>query len=270
MLFSSHLLSTHPCLHLLPLTMNSSALSDSFGSLPSMDALNRPPAIDCPDCKVNDWSIEAGATMVIKLDLCSLHQNGIFAATSPQTRQNPPLSPTPPNALPSLNPNSDRTLSRGTGPALSQPRRTPNPPTSQRSRSPLHRPPASTPRRSRSPLRRPLPASPPRRGHAPYSRTSRPDSCLALYGQMREAALDRRHPRTVKEAYTFLKVANRTWRRKQKIAELMILDRSRFDEVVAGLMGDYQQSLFERCKAELKKPALVRKKRDAILSGDII
>ena len=59
-------------------------------------------------------------------------------------------------------------------------------------------------------------------------------------------------------------------------AELMILDRSRFDEVVAGLMGDdqalrlNQESLFERCKAELKKPALVRKKRDAILSGDII
>ena len=56
----------------------------------------------------------------------------------------------------------------------------------------------------------------------------------------------------------------------------MILDRSRFDEVVAGLMGDdqalrmNQESLFERCKAELKKPALVRKKRDAILSGDII
>ena len=79
---------------------------------------------------------------------------------------------------------------------------------------------------------------------------------------MREAVLDRRHPRTVKEAYTFLKVANRTWRGKQKIAELMILDRSRFDEVVAGLMGDdqalrlNQESLFERCKAELK---LVRK-----------
>ena len=93
---------------------------------------------------------------------------------------------------------------------------------------------------------------------------------------MREAVLDRRHPRAVKEAYTFLKVANRTWRRKQKIAELVILDRSRFDEVVAGLMGDdqalrlNQESLFERCKAELKKPALVRKKRDAILSGDII
>ena len=146
----------------------------------------------------------------------------------------------------------------------------------QRSRSPLHGPPATTPRRSRSPLRRPLPASPPRRGHAPYSRTSLPDSCLSLYEQMREAVLDRRHPRTVKDACTFLKVASRTWRRKQKIAELMILDRSRFDEVVAGLMGDdqalrmNQESLFERCKAELKKPALVRKKRDAILSGDII
>ena len=45
-------------------------------------------------------------------------------------------------------------------------------------------------------------------------------------GQIREAVLDRRHPRTVKEAYTFLKVANRTWRRKQKIAELMIQARS--------------------------------------------
>ena len=51
---------------------------------------------------------------------------------------------------------------------------------------------------------------------------------------MREAVLDRRHPRTVKEAYTFLKVANRTWRRKQKIAELMILDRSRFEVVADG------------------------------------
>ena len=229
--------------------------------------------------------------MVIKLDLCSLHQNGIFAATatqatSPRTRQNPPLSPTPPHALPPFNPNSDRTSSRGAGPALSQPRRThpttssqPPASTPRRSRSPLRRSPTTIPpRRSRSPLRRPLPASPPRRGHAPYSRTSLPDSCLALYRRMREAVLDRRHPRTVKEARTHLNVADRTWRRsrKQKIAELMILDRPRFDEVVARLMGDdggarlNQESLFDRCRTELQKPALVRKRREAILSGDII
>ena len=67
---------------------------------------------------------------------------------------------------------------------------------------------------------------------------------------MREAVLDRRHPRTVKEARTHLSVADQTWRRKQKIAELMILDRPRFDEVVAWLMGDSgekrlnQKSLF--------------------------
>ena len=93
---------------------------------------------------------------------------------------------------------------------------------------------------------------------------------------MREAVLDRRHPRTVKEARTHLNVADQTWRRKQKIAELMILDRPRFDEVVARLMGDdggvrlNQESLSDRCRTELQKPALVRKRREAILSGDII
>ena len=65
--------------------MSSPTLSDSLGSLPSLDTLDRPPAIYCPDCKVNDWTIEAGATMVIKLQLCSLHQNGIFATTRPAT-----------------------------------------------------------------------------------------------------------------------------------------------------------------------------------------
>ena len=58
--------------------MSSPTLSDSLGSLLSLDTLDRPPAIDCPDCKVNDWTIEAGATMVIKLQLCSLHQNGYY------------------------------------------------------------------------------------------------------------------------------------------------------------------------------------------------
>jgi hypothetical protein len=56
----------------------------------------------------------------------------------------------------------------------------------------------------------------------------------------------------------------------------MIMDRPRFDELVDRLMGDdgavrlNQESLFDRCKVERQKFALVRKQRDAIFSGDII
>ena len=164
--------------------------------------------------------------MVLKLELCALHKTGIFAVTDqtspdPQTqgdRPRPALSPTPPNASPPVNPNADRVLSRGTDGAASHP--------AQR-----------TPRRSRSPVRRPHAASP-SRALAPFSRTSLPESCLAVYNEVKTKVQDRRFPRTIKEALSSLKISERTWRRKQKIAELMILDRSRFDEIAARLMRD--------------------------------
>ena len=139
------------------------SLSDSLGSLPSLDTLDRPQAIDCPDCKVNDWTIESGATMVIRLQLCSLHQNGIFATTrpaSPQTRQSPlaVLSPTPPDATRPTNPHANRTLARRPRAAISQPLQN----TPSRAATPASPPrpsPARSTHRSRSPLRRPLPSS---------------------------------------------------------------------------------------------------------------
>ena len=259
--------------------MSSPNLSDSIGSLPSLDTLDRPPAIDCPDCKVNDWTIEDGATMVIKLNLCSLHQNGIFATTqpaTPQTRQSPRvLSPTPPDATRPTNPHANRTLARGPGAAVSQPlQNTPN--RAATSASPLRPSPARSSHRSRSPLRRPLPSSPLSRARAPYSRTALPESCLTLYNKVKTAVQDRRYPRTVKDALAHHKVPERTWRRKQKIAELMILDRSRFDQVVARLIRETgvsrinQTTLTDRCSVEMKKPELIQKRREAILSGDIV
>ena len=203
-----------------------SSPTNSIGSLPSLDTLDRPPAIDCRSCRVDDWTIEDGGIMVLKLELCALHKTGIFAVTDqtspdPQTqgdRPRPALSPTPPNASPPVNPNADRVLSRGTDGAASHP---------------VQR----TPRRSRSPVRRPHAASP-SRALAPFSRTSLPESCLAVYNEVKTKVQDRRFPRTIKEALSSLKISERTWRRKQKIAELMILDRSRFDEIAARLMRD--------------------------------
>ena len=94
---------------------------------------------------------------------------------------------------------------------------------------------------------------------------------------MKSVVQNRRYPRTVKEALSTLKVADRTFRRKRKIAELMILDRSRFDQVVAKQIRDFggsvrlsQDTLADRCTVELQKPDMIAKRRDAILSGDII
>ena len=93
---------------------------------------------------------------------------------------------------------------------------------------------------------------------------------------MKTAVQDRRYPRTVKDALTHLKVAERTWRRKQKIAELMILDRSRFNLVVSRMIWETgvthlnQTKLTDRCSVELKKPELMQKRREGILSGDIV
>ena len=121
-----------------------------------------------------------------------------------------------------------------------------------------------------------LPSSPPSRAHAPYSRTALPESCLTLYNKVKTAVQDRRYPRTVKDALTHLKVAERTWRRKQKIAELMILDRSRFDQVVSRMIRETgvsrlnQTTLTDRCSVEMKKPELMQKRREGILSGDIV
>ena len=103
-----------------------------------------------------------------------------------------------------------------------------------------------------------------------------PDACLALYNRAKSLVLDRHYPRTVKEATATLNVSERTWRRKQKIAELMILDRSRFNEIVARLLRDTgssslnQATLSDRCAMELKKPQMMQKRREAILSGELI
>ena len=59
-----------------------------IGFLPSLDTLDRPPAIDCRSCKVDDWTIEDGGTMVLKLELCALHKTGIFAITDQTIRPN--------------------------------------------------------------------------------------------------------------------------------------------------------------------------------------
>ena len=93
---------------------------------------------------------------------------------------------------------------------------------------------------------------------------------------MKTKVQDRRFPRTIKEALSSLKISERTWRRKQKIAELMILDRSRFDEIAARLMRDggaarlNQTTLSDRCTQELKKSDMAQKRREAILSGAIV
>ena len=202
--------------------------------------------------------------MVVKLELqCSLHRTGIFSTTdtpSPAPRSQsdhsrPALSPSPPNSSPPVNPHADRIPSRGTDGSASHP---------------LHGTPASSRRRSRSPLRRPLPASrsPPSRAHAPFSRTTLPESCLTIYHQVKNKVQDRR---TVKEALSALNISERTWRRKQKIAELMILDRSRFDEIASRMVRDAggsrlnQATLSDRCHQELRKSDIAQKRREAII-----
>ena len=231
--------------------------------------INRPPAIVCNDCRVKDWTIEDGSTMLLKLELCSLHRAGIFSTAdtpAPQSQSDhsrPALSPSPPNSSPAVNPHADRIPSRGTDGAASHP---------------LHGTPASSRRRSRSPLRRPLQASrsPPSRAHAPFSRTALPESCITIYHQVKDKVQDRRFPRTVKEALAALNISERTWRRKQKIAELMILDRSRFDEIASRMVRDAggsrinQATLSDRCHQELRKSDIAQKRREAILSGDIV
>jgi len=207
--------------------------------------------------------------MVLKLELCSLHRAGIFSTAdtpAPQSQSDhsrPALSPSPPNSSPAVNPHADRIPSRGTDGAASHP---------------LHGTPASSRRRSRSPLRRPLQASrsPPSRAHAPFSRTALPESCITIYHQVKDKVQDRRFPRTVKEALAALNISERTWRRKQKIAELMILDRSRFDEIASRMVRDAggsrinQATLSDRCLQELRKSDIAQKRREAILSGDIV
>ena len=102
------------------------------------------------------------------------------------------------------------------------------------------------------------------------------ESCLTIYHQVKNKVQDRRFPRTVKEVLSAVNISERTWRRKQKIAELMILDRSRFDEIASRMVRDAggsrinQATLSDRCHQELWKSDIAQKRREAILSGDIV
>ena len=72
-------------------------------------------------------------------------------------------------------------------------------------------------------------------------------TALHLYESVKSLVLDRRNPMPVRQALKAIRppISERTYQRRRKIAELMILDMPKFDDVVStfyhGAGGDYKQ-----------------------------
>ena len=110
-----------------------------------------------------------------------------------------------------------------------------------------------------------------------YSRSSVAGEALSSYNRVHRDFADR--PDTSISLSKFLKqkrIPERSFYRKKKIAELMILDRPRFDALIKKILKEErtnkinQQILSDRCGTILKQSDFSEKKRLAIAAGKIL
>ena len=110
-----------------------------------------------------------------------------------------------------------------------------------------------------------------------YSRSSVAGEALSSYNRVHRDFANR--PDTSISLSKFLKqkrIPERSFYRKKKIAELIILDRPRFDSLIKQILKEErtdrinQQILSDRCGAILKQSDFLEKKRLAIAAGKIL
>ena len=107
-------------------------------------------------------------------------------------------------------------------------------------------------------------------------RVSSHDAALELYERVVALVLSSDDPLSQREALLELDIPRRTFERKRRIAELMIIDRSEFDALVARLAATgsgrmiSQEKLSGECEKILDRPAMKIQKRLLISRGRVI
>ena len=239
-------------------------------SIPSPSTFQDIKLRDCKDCRTEDYTRLPSGELQLNISLCSLHRTSLLATPTrkrsrPTTRA--PLSPSPSN---------DPTILPGATLAVIPSRRGgATPPDTDNAR--LVRP-VSTPTRPSSsssppPSRRRLNTA----TDDTYSRSSVAGEALSSYNRVHRDFTNR--PDTSISLSKFLKqkrIPERSFYRKKKIAELLILDQPRFDSLIKQILKEErsdrinQQILSDRCGTILKQSDYLEKKRLAIAAGKIL
>ena len=240
----------------------------SSPSIPSPSTFQDIKLRDCKDCKTEDYTRLPSGELQLNISLCSLHQTSLLATPTrkrsrPVTR--PPLSPSPTNS-PTILPGATQAVVRSR-------RGGATPPDTDNARlvRPVVTPTRPSPSSSPPPSRRRLDTD------DTYSRSSVAGEALSSYNRVHRDFADR--PDTSISLSKFLKqkrIPERSFYRKKKIAELMILDRPRFDALIKQILKEErtnkinQQILSDRCGTILKQSDFSEKKRLAIAAGKIL
>lgn len=252
-----------------------SPITTPTSSIGSLSTLARPAFLDCADCRCDDYDPNNDGTATVKIKLCQLHTTNVRATPvnsryqRAPTRRSLSLSTSPP-----IHPRATRYMSAdrlGGAPA----------PTSRRHVISHRRSSSDSPQRSPTTnQRRRLDTSdsPPPRLPTIDTRTRSdiPQNALNTYKGIQKLVRDRRNPTTVRRALSTKKISERTWSRRRQIAELMILDRTKFDQVLAAVIRDgatdrlNQQTLSEECRKMLKRVEYNAKRREALAAGVLI
>ena len=127
------------------------------------------------------------------------------------------------------------------------------------------------------PLRRPIPSSPTALGRYRRPTTSNlPSSSLTLYNKVRRKYLNRRDGASIKDIMAAEGISYRTYARKRPIAELQILDPSRFQTVLTRCLTGKDSTILNQdflghnCQQVLDRPDMKLKRRTASAEGKII
>ena len=235
--------------------MNTSSSSDDSLNV----NLQSPPSRRCADCHADSYSFERGPLGDLRVHYiiipCSKHENNIFSSPVAAQRWSP--SPT---TIPTLStatrrpaPSSSRAASipvNSSDPSSTS-QSSPQPSTSQSSPPPCPAQPSTPTCTNRYRARR---------------KASIPEDALLCYNNV----LRNLHGgKTITDAVKKSNTSWRVWERKRYIAELMILDRPKFDSLLAG--GSVtQQKLSDDCKAVLARSDYTKKRRDGRLNGSLV
>ena len=197
--------------------------------------------------------------MLLTLKLFHLHNTNLL--TTPTAAAPAPLSqspsPTDDTDRRLIHPNATRVISQRAG-VLSQP-----------INSPRSRPSSSTSSPPPSRRRRLNETESPK-----YSLQSVPGNALDVYTTVMDKVNDTSN--SVRQILKDQKISEKTFYRKKKIAELMILDIEKFDTVVKQMVREEkmdrlnQQMLSDKCGTILKTADFLLLKRNAIASGQLI
>ena len=225
----------------------------SSPSIPSPSTFQDIKLRDCKDCRTEDYTRLPSGELQLNISLCSLHRTTLLA--TPTRKRSRPLSPSPTN---------DPTILPGATQAVIPSRRGgATPPDTDNAR------PSSS--SSPPPSRRRLNTD------ETYSRSSVAGEALSSYNSVHRDFANR--PDTSISLSKFLKqkrIPERSFYRKKKIAELIILDRPRFDSLIKQILKEErtdrinQQILSDRCGAIFKQSDFLEKKRLAIAAGKIL